>query len=141
MTTRKAIPFLLFFALLLSGCNLFSNISVSLEATATPPPSRATPMAGPRVTALPVVQMQWSNGVFIAGMSAGMHLSDQAQQEYGPMLMLEGRRSPYGASTSAGSISNEIAPSSQISSNKLVDMDEVSVRPVSTTGPTSEVKS
>ncbi len=81
-----------------------------------------------RVAALPVVQMQWSNGAFIAGMSAGMHLSDQAQQEYGPMLMLEGRRSPYGASSTAGSINNGIAQGAQVNGNKLVGMDDINPR-------------
>lgn len=81
-----------------------------------------------RVAALPVVQMQWSNGAFIAGMSAGMHLSDQAQQEYGPMLMLEGRRSPYGTSSTAGSINNGIAQGAQVNGNKLVGMDDINPR-------------
>jgi hypothetical protein len=42
MNARKTIYFLLI-GLALSGCNLFSNISVNLEATVTPPPPSATP--------------------------------------------------------------------------------------------------
>ncbi len=81
-----------------------------------------------RVVALPVLQMEWSNGAFIAGASAGMHLSNQSQQEYGPMLLLEGRRSPYGTSTTAGSINNGVTQSNQVTSNKLVGMDDINVR-------------
>ncbi|MES2049992.1 MAG: MipA/OmpV family protein [Pseudomonadota bacterium] len=80
-----------------------------------------------RVVALPVLQMEWSNGVFIAGASAGMHLSHQSQQEYGPMLLLEGQRDPYGTSSTAGSINNGIIQSGQVSSNKLVGMDEINM--------------
>ena len=81
-----------------------------------------------RVVGLPVLQMEWSNGIFVAGASAGMHWSNQTQQEYGPMLMLEGRRSPYGTSTTAGSINNGIAQNNQVTSNKLVGMDDINVR-------------
>mgnify|MGYP000019865918 CR=1 FL=1 len=81
-----------------------------------------------RAVALPVVQMQWSNGAFIAGMSAGVHLSDQVQQEYGPMLQLEGRRSSDGTSTSAGAINNGITQAGQINGNKLVGMDDINPR-------------
>ena len=99
-------------------------IGLGAESRAIYPGARET-----RVTALPVLQMEWSNGAFIAGTSAGMHLSDQAQQEYGPLLMLEGRRSPDGASTAAVSINNGIAPVGQVSSsNKLLGMEEINPR-------------
>lgn len=81
-----------------------------------------------RVVALPVLQMEWSSGVFIAGASAGMHLSHQSHQEYGPMLLVEGRRSPYGTSTTAGSINNGVVQGSQLSGNKLVGMDDINTR-------------
>jgi len=45
-----------------------------------------------KVSALPVLQVQWSNGLFLSGMSAGMHLSDTPTLEYGPLLaVLPGR--------------------------------------------------
>ena len=50
-----------------------------------------------RVTALPLLQVQWSNGVFISGMSAGMHLSDKPSVEYGPLLNIQPRRSESGS--------------------------------------------
>ena len=49
-----------------------------------------------RVSALPVLQMQWSNGIFLAGMSAGMHLSEKAGQEFGPLLTIDAGRSVSG---------------------------------------------
>jgi outer membrane scaffolding protein for murein synthesis (MipA/OmpV family) len=53
---------------------------------------------GRRISALPVAQAQWSNGVFIAGTSAGIHLSDQVTQEYGPLITWEAGRSSSGTS-------------------------------------------
>jgi len=50
-----------------------------------------------RVTALPLIQVQWSNGAFISGMSAGMHLSDNPSVEYGPLLNIQPRRSESGS--------------------------------------------
>jgi outer membrane scaffolding protein for murein synthesis (MipA/OmpV family) len=53
---------------------------------------------GRRISALPVAQAQWSNGVFIAGTSAGIHLSEQVTQEYGPLITWEAGRSSSGTS-------------------------------------------
>lgn len=41
---------------------------------------------GYRTRALPVLQVQWSNGAFVSGSAAGMHLSQQPNLEYGPLL-------------------------------------------------------
>ncbi|NHZ78501.1 MipA/OmpV family protein [Massilia sp. CCM 8695] len=49
-----------------------------------------------RVTALPLLQVEWSNGVFVSGMSAGMHLSTNPVLEYGPLLALLPRRNHSG---------------------------------------------
>lgn len=46
--------------------------------------------------ALPVLQVQWSNGVFVSGMSAGMHLSRDPRLEYGPLVELQRRRDAAG---------------------------------------------
>jgi outer membrane scaffolding protein for murein synthesis (MipA/OmpV family) len=54
---------------------------------------------GRRISALPVAQAQWSNGVFIAGTSAGIHLSEQVTQEYGPLITWEAGRSSSGTSS------------------------------------------
>jgi outer membrane protein len=57
-----------------------------------------------RLSALPVLQVQFSNGVFIAGMSAGMHLSGQPLIEYGPLLALQPRRSESGDGDGVGGV-------------------------------------
>jgi outer membrane scaffolding protein for murein synthesis (MipA/OmpV family) len=49
-----------------------------------------------KVSALPVLQVQWSNGLFISGMSAGMHLSDDPTFEYGPLLAVQPGRDRTG---------------------------------------------
>lgn len=46
----------------------------------------------------PVLQIGWSNGVFISGMSAGMHLSSRPGLEFGPLLSVHAARSRDGAS-------------------------------------------
>jgi outer membrane protein len=50
-----------------------------------------------KVSALPVLQVQWSNGVFISGMSAGMHLSASPTVEYGPLLAVQPGRDDGGS--------------------------------------------
>lgn len=41
-----------------------------------------------RVRALPLLQVEFSNGVFISGTSAGMHLSQQPSVEFGPLFAI-----------------------------------------------------
>jgi outer membrane scaffolding protein for murein synthesis (MipA/OmpV family) len=57
-----------------------------------------------KVSALPVLQVQWSNGVFISGMSAGMHLSDDPTFEYGPLLAVQPGRGRTGTGQTIGGI-------------------------------------
>lgn len=59
-----------------------------------------------RVDALPVLQLELSNGIFIAGMSAGMHLSTSPSIEYGPLLALQPRRSESGNASGVGGVSS-----------------------------------
>ncbi|QGZ40279.1 outer membrane scaffolding protein for murein synthesis (MipA/OmpV family) [Pseudoduganella flava] len=49
-----------------------------------------------RTTALPMLQIEWSNGVFVSGLSAGMHLSSSPRVEYGPMIALNAGRDASG---------------------------------------------
>jgi outer membrane scaffolding protein for murein synthesis (MipA/OmpV family) len=51
---------------------------------------------------LPVLQIQWSNGLFVSGMSAGWHLSEQSGVEYGPLISLQPSRTPAGLSNNFG---------------------------------------
>jgi hypothetical protein len=43
-----------------------------------------------------MLQVQWSNGVFVSGMSMGIHLSKTPVVEYGPLLALAPGRDPSG---------------------------------------------
>jgi outer membrane protein len=50
-----------------------------------------------KTSVLPVIQVQWSNGVFISGMGAGMHLSTDPTLEYGPLVNIHANRDESGA--------------------------------------------
>jgi outer membrane protein len=83
---------------------------------------------------LPVMQVQWSNGAFISGMSAGWHLSQQPQQDFGPLIMLEPSRSPSGLSNSIDpprNLQSSIVGSefdAAKTSNKLIGLDNIQAR-------------
>ena len=55
-----------------------------------------------RLAALPLIQVEWSNGMFVSGMNAGMHLSERADLEYGPLLALDTGRDDDGEHAQAG---------------------------------------
>jgi outer membrane scaffolding protein for murein synthesis (MipA/OmpV family) len=63
-----------------------------------------------KVSALPVLQVQWSNGVFVSGMSAGMHLSDRPTLEYGPLLTLHRSRDESGLGGTVDPLKMEALP-------------------------------
>ncbi|MES2757559.1 MAG: MipA/OmpV family protein [Pseudomonadota bacterium] len=63
-----------------------------------------------RVAALPVLQLELSNGIFISGMSAGMHLSGSPSLEYGPLLALQPRRNQSGNASGIGGVSSVSPP-------------------------------
>lgn len=52
-----------------------------------------------RTVAVPAIQVQWSNGVFISGASAGWHLSSEPGLEFGPLLAIDAGRSANGTRT------------------------------------------
>ena len=85
------------------------------------------------VSAMPVLQMQWSNGIFLAGMSAGMHLSERPSHEFGPLLSIEGRRSVSGNSSGLACPRCNINPgiagtTSKNGMNKLDGMNDINPR-------------
>ena len=51
--------------------------------------------------ALPVVQFQWSNGAFVSGLSAGIHMSRLPQVEFGPLAEVQLRRDESGSANEA----------------------------------------
>ena len=89
-------------------------------------------------SALPVLQVQWSSGLFISGMSAGMHLSDNPTVEYGPLLsLLRGRGEGGTTGSPASGIGNSatliggprpIETGAQASGARLAGMDDIRTR-------------
>jgi MipA family protein len=61
-----------------------------------------------KTRAMALIQMQWSSGIFLSGLSAGWHLSDSPQLEYGPLLAIEPGRTASGnrSLSGAGGISS-----------------------------------
>ena len=89
---------------------------------------------GERETAaLPVLQVQWSNGLFVSGMRAGIHLSRAPQLEFGPLLELQPRRDAEGEGDSVGGVegarfSMVMMPLAAPSGNRLAGMPAVHSR-------------
>ena len=87
-----------------------------------------------RVSALPVLQIEWSNGIFVSGMSAGMHLSSSPTVEYGPLLAIQPGRDESGTGTGADGIgTSAVAPLAPlertiIPGGGLAGMDEIGAR-------------
>ncbi|WP_305821874.1 MipA/OmpV family protein [Massilia brevitalea] len=82
--------------------------------------------------ALPVLQVQWSNGVFVSGMNAGMHLSRDPRVEFGPLLELQRRRDESGRGGGVDGILMRYSvvslPDAELSENRLNGMTPVATR-------------
>src|SRR5438067_8135639 len=87
-----------------------------------------------KVSALPVLQVEWSNGIFVSGMSAGMHLSGSPTLEYGPLLAVLPGRSASGTATAVDGVGiTGFAPMPGASfritaAGRLTGMDEIDAR-------------
>jgi outer membrane protein len=87
-----------------------------------------------RVSALPVLQVEWSNGIFVSGMSAGMHLSSSPTVEYGPLLAIQPGRDESGTGLGPDGVGTSgIAPMAPgqrtiIPTGRLAGMDEIGAR-------------
>ena len=91
-------------------------------------------------SALPVIQFQWSNGAFVSGLSAGIHLSRTPQVEFGPLLEVQPGRDASGSSAGPVGIEGSLfgiraAPDSMPPSfpatgpeNRLAGMPEIRAR-------------
>jgi outer membrane scaffolding protein for murein synthesis (MipA/OmpV family) len=89
---------------------------------------------------VPALQIQWSNGIFVSGMSAGMHLSSQPAFEIGPLLQLQPGRDEGGVGSGAVGADTTSAgwailppPSPDVkqaatSGNPLLGMDKIQAR-------------
>jgi outer membrane protein len=94
-----------------------------------------------RVDAQPVLQVQFSNGMFISGMTAGLHLSADPALEFGPLLAIAPRRDESGIGDSVGGVEmsspSAIAPSvrpplldktDSVRRNRLLGLDSIPAR-------------
>lgn len=86
-----------------------------------------------RVEALPVLQLELSNGIFISGMSAGMHLSGSPSREFGPLLALQPRRSQDGSGAGVGGVDATfgppgVLPQGGVAGSRLAGMDTIGAR-------------
>ncbi|KQQ86746.1 MipA/OmpV family protein [Massilia sp. Leaf139] len=83
--------------------------------------------------ALPVLQVQWSNGAFISGMRAGIHLSRAPGLEFGPLLELEPGRDAEGEGgglVGAAEVRSILValPQATVSGNRLAGMPAIERR-------------
>ena len=60
--------------------------------------------AGRERRVLPVFQFQWSNGIFVSGLSAGIHMARNPQVEFGPLIEVQPRRDDGGKGDAAAGI-------------------------------------
>ena len=91
-----------------------------------------------RTRALPLLQVQFSNGIFLSGMSAGWHLSDNPAIEYGPLLTIHPGRTEAGTGGKLGGVSDGLTflppvtstdvGGSKSSGNPLQGLDEIDAR-------------
>jgi len=85
-----------------------------------------------KVSALPVLQIEWSNGMFISGMSAGMHLSNKPTVEYGPLLAIHPGRDEDGTGKvvdgAYGFAGPVLGEKMMLAGGRLAGMDEIGAR-------------
>jgi outer membrane scaffolding protein for murein synthesis (MipA/OmpV family) len=84
-------------------------------------------------SALPLLQVQLSNGLFVSGMRAGIHLGRSPQVEFGPLLELQPRRDAEGEGAEVGGLSGTrfsivALPPAAFSANRLAGMPVIHSR-------------
>jgi outer membrane scaffolding protein for murein synthesis (MipA/OmpV family) len=87
-----------------------------------------------KLSALPVLQIEWSNGMFISGMSAGMHLSRSPTVEFGPLLALQPGRDESGTGTEVAGVNGfqglgpSLGQKTIVMTGRLGGMEEIGAR-------------
>jgi outer membrane scaffolding protein for murein synthesis (MipA/OmpV family) len=84
-----------------------------------------------KVSVLPVLQVQWSNGLFVSGTSAGWHLSRDPAFEFGPLAALQLRRTEAGSATGVDGTGDSAAilpMAPRVSANRLSGLDDIPTR-------------
>lgn len=84
-----------------------------------------------RTRALPLLQVEFSNGVFLSGMQAGWHLSQRPGLEYGPLIGVHPGRDERGTGGKIGGVSEGLSPplvagtDKSLSSNRLAGLGDI----------------
>lgn len=81
-----------------------------------------------RTRALPLLQVEFSNGVFLSGMSAGWHLSQRPGLEFGPLVGVHPGRDESGVGGKLGGVTDMASPDRgflSFNSNRLAGLDEI----------------
>jgi MipA family protein len=60
------------------------------------------------VSAIPLIQLETSNGLFISGLSAGMHIATNPGVEFGPLLALDPGRDTSGDRRRGGGVTDPV---------------------------------
>jgi outer membrane protein len=83
-----------------------------------------------KIQVTPVMQIQWSNGLFVSGTSAGIHLSDHSEREFGPLIAVSKSRTAQDGGDLM--IITDIFDVNGVPNNrnKLLGMEEVKQRPL-----------
>jgi outer membrane scaffolding protein for murein synthesis (MipA/OmpV family) len=81
-----------------------------------------------RTRALPLLQVELSNGLFLSGLSAGWHLSQQPALEFGPLLTVHPGRHYSGSGPVLGGVNNSLAPAGAMGNRRLAGMDDIDAR-------------
>lgn len=106
------------------------DMYVGLGALSAP---RYDGAADRKLSALPVLQVQWSSGLFVSGMSAGLHLSNDPAVEFGPLLEVQPGRTGAGSRNGAGGVEDAHLlyapiPSAVRAPGTIAGMDEIGTR-------------
>lgn len=82
-----------------------------------------------RTRALPLLQVEFSNGVFLSGMSAGWHLSARPGLEFGPLVGVHPGRDESGLGGKLGGVTESLASPDRgflaYANNRLAGLDDI----------------
>jgi outer membrane scaffolding protein for murein synthesis (MipA/OmpV family) len=83
-----------------------------------------------RTRVLPLLQVEFSNGIFLSGLSAGWHLSQRPSLEFGPLLSVHPGRDKSGLGGGLGGVTTALTGADrEIKNNSLLQhLDDINPR-------------